>query len=170
MINTVAAMKRNKSVLVEVMAISDNDTATVKMISGGTVFNVDLNELEETGAIQPHRESEREVHILGVTYKIMIVTEDDYRYDRDADGWCDTSTKEIFIYNYVQCAESVRDLESYQRKVLRHEIIHAFLYESGLWQDSCESKCWAKNEEMVDWIAIQYPKIKEAFKEANCEE
>lgn len=170
MINTVAALKRNKRVLVEVIAISDEDIATVKMISGGTVFNVDLNELEETGAIQPHRESEREVHILGVTYKILIVPEGDYRYDRDADGWCDTSSKEILIYNYIQSVDSVRDLESYQRKVLRHEIIHAFLFESGLWQNAYGSKCWAKNEEMVDWIAIQYPKIKEAFKEANCEE
>lgn len=63
MINTVAALKRNKRVLVEVMAISDEDIATVKMISGGTVFKVDLNELEETGAIQPHREPERERYI-----------------------------------------------------------------------------------------------------------
>ena len=170
MINTVAALKRNKRVLVEVMAISDEDIATVKMISGGTVFNVDLNELEETGAIQPHRDPEREVHILGVTYKILIVTEGDYRYDRDADGWCDPSLKEIMIFNYVQDADSMRDLDEYQRKVLRHEIIHAFLYESGLSDNACGSKCWAKNEEMVDWIAIQYPKIKEAFKEANCEE
>ena len=32
------------------------------------------------------------------------------------------------------------------------------------------SKCWAKNEEMIDWMAIQIPKIQRAYKEAYCDE
>lgn len=44
-------------------------------------------------------------------------------------------------------------------KVIRHELIHAFIYESGL---SNENK-WAENEELVDWIAIQFPKLKKCF-------
>lgn len=67
-------------------------------------------------------------------------------------------------------AESVKDLVAYQKKVLRHEIVHAFLYESGLWQNAYGSKCWAKNEEMIDWMAIQIPKIQRAYKEAYCDE
>lgn len=59
---------------------------------------------------------------------------------------------------------------AYQKKVLRHEIVHAFLYESGLWQNAYGSKCWAKNEEMIDWMAIQIPKIQRAYKEAYCDE
>lgn len=62
--------------------------------------------------------------------------------------------EEILIFNYKQSAESVKDLIAYQKKVLRHEIVHAFLYESGLWQNAYGSKCWAKNEEMIDWMAI----------------
>lgn len=27
---------------------------------------------------------------------------------------------------------------------------------------------WAKNEEIVDWIALQFPKLLKAFKEADC--
>ena len=69
-----------------------------------------------------------------------------------------------------QSAESVKDLVAYQKKVLRHEIVHAFLYESGLWQNAYGSKCWAKNEEMIDWMAIQIPKIQRAYKEAYCDE
>lgn len=42
-------------------------------------------------------------------------------------------------------------------------IIHAFLHESGL--DVCS---WAHNEEMVDWLAIQFPKLYEAFLQADC--
>ena len=103
-------------------------------------------------------------------WSICIIDEDDYRYDREADGWCDPSVKEILIFNYKQSAESVKDLIAYQKKVLRHEIVHAFLYESGLWQNAYGSKCWAKNEEMIDWMAIQIPKIQRAYKEAYCDE
>ena len=52
---------------------------------------------------------------------------------------------------------------------LRHEITHAFLNESGLQNDtSVPGSGWATNEEMVDWIAIQFPKMKKAFEEADC--
>lgn len=81
----------------------------------------------------------------------------------------DPMAKEILLFNFKQSIDSVKDLVAYQNKVLRHEIIHAFLYESGLWQDSYGSKCWAQNEEMVDWFAIQEPKIHKAFKEAGCD-
>ena len=66
--------------------------------------------------------------------------------------------------------DSVRDLAAYQRKVIRHEIIHAFLYESGLWQSSFNCKAWAQNEEMVEWFAIQSPKIFRAFREAGVDD
>lgn len=53
-----------------------------------------------------------------------------------------------------------REQESYRKRVLRHEIMHAFLNESGLSESSNQHDgAWAKNEEMVDWYAIQSPKI-----------
>ena len=52
--------------------------------------------------------------------------------------------------------------------VIRHEIIHAFLFESGLAQNTNDVESWAMNEEMVDWLAIQFPKLLKAFKEAEC--
>ncbi len=131
---------------------------------------MDLAELGATGAVQAHREPETEVHILGTLYKIRIIDEDDYRYDREADGWCDTTVKELLLFNYSQSAKSVKDLGEYQKATIRHEIIHAFLYESGLWQNSGSVECWAKNEEMVDWMAIQSPKIHKAFEEAGVSE
>jgi hypothetical protein len=62
---------------------------------------------------------------------------------------------------------SVDNLEPYCKKVLRHEIIHAFMYESGLWENSHDVEGWAQNEEMTDWIAIQFPKMQKAFEEAG---
>ena len=111
-----------------------------------------------------------EIFLALVTeYKILIIEEGDYRFDREADGWVDPIAKEILIFNYKQDAISVKDLVAYQKCTLRHEITHAFLYESGLWQNSYGSKCWAQNEEMVDWFAIQEPKIHSAYIEAGCE-
>ena len=55
-----------------------------------------------------------------------------------------------------------------EKSTLRHEIVHAFLHESGL--SASAGHCdfaWAKNEEMVDWIALQGEKIYAAWKKAN---
>ena len=51
--------------------------------------------------------------------------------------------------------------------MLRHEIIHAFLNESGLSDSSNSVEAWAKNEEMVDWFAIQSPKIFKVFQDLD---
>ena len=53
---------------------------------------------------------------------------------------------------------SHRHLKTYRQQVIRHELVHAFLFESGLGADS-----WGINEEIVDWIAYQFPKMAEAF-------
>lgn len=58
-------------------------------------------------------------------------------------------------------------MPAYIKKVKRHEIIHAFLFESGLSECSYKSDEWAKNEEMVDWFAHQGLKLYKAWKEAD---
>lgn len=126
-------LKAYKQMVGEVTGYStEKGTATVKLCDTGLEITVSLDDIESTGSTQPHRAFNSEVHILGTRYSIRIIDEDDYRYDREADGWCDPSVKEILIFNYKQSAESVKDLIAYQKKVLRHEIVHAFLYESGL--------------------------------------
>ena len=46
--------------------------------------------------------------------------------------------------------------------------MHAFLNESGLQSaaNACDGS-WARNEEMVDWFAIQSPKIYKVFAELD---
>lgn len=51
---------------------------------------------------------------------------------------------------------------------MRHEIIHAFLYESGLAENFEHANEFGQDETMVDWIAMQFPKILEVYKEAGC--
>jgi len=163
-------LKSCKSVMGEVKAISDYDKVTLLTCDIGMEVVVDMCDIEATDSNQPHREGGNTVNILGTPYKIVIIEKDDYRAVDGADGWCDSFGKEILLLNYTQCAGSIKDLEAYQRKVLRHEIIHAFLYESGLYTNSGYSEHWSRSEEMVDWIAIQEPKIHKAFIEAGCAE
>ncbi len=166
-IGDIVTLKRDNRLMAEVLSIDDTGRVKLKLCSNSMELTVDKSELKDTGAIQCKRESGKVVHILGTEYKILIVEDEDYRNDREADGWCDFSTKEIFIFNYVQNKESFRDLIAYQKKVIRHEITHAFLYESGLDLNSLSGGAWARNEEMVDWMAIQIPKIYQAYKEAE---
>lgn len=49
--------------------------------------------------------------------------------------------------------------DSYFKSSLRHEIIHAFLNESGLKDNFEHANQMGHEETMVDWIAIQFPKI-----------
>ena len=80
----------------------------------------------------------------------------------------DQSIHTIKIAKFEQDRDSVEDLDEYRKKVLRHEIVHAFLYESGMWNCSGSTDRWGMDETITDWIAIQSPKIFEAFKEVDC--
>ena len=112
------------------------------------------------------------INVLGTEYKIIIKSiEDDIRLKNNW-GLTDTYTKEIIIANDVdkETNESCRNLFKFKNKVIRHEIIHAFLYESGMKECSNATQSWVENEEMVDWFAIQIPKIYKIYKELKIED
>ena len=112
------------------------------------------------------------VNVLGTRYKILRKTEDEDEGLKTCDGYCDHSVKQIVVVIYKPSTDGsvdAKDFEALYRKILRHEIIHAFFYESGLWENSEKINQWATNDEMTDWIAIQFPKMQEAFVEAGCE-
>ena len=111
------------------------------------------------------------IDVLGQEYTISIVSESEDPKLEANNGYCDCSAHEIVICNSDDFAEDVyalKDMKAYIKKVTRHEIIHAFLCESGLQGCSSATNCWAYNEEMIDWFAIQSPKIIKAFKDAKC--
>jgi hypothetical protein cdifQCD-7_02046 len=105
------------------------------------------------------------INVLGTEYELKEIEPDNDPTLAGKDGYCDSSIKLCVVdaMNHYE-AGMKENLADYKNSVKRHELIHAFLYESGL--DSCSS--WAQNEEMIDWIAIQAPKIFKAFKEADC--
>ena len=71
------------------------------------------------------------VNILGTDYTIKECTVDEDSYLQEYDGYCDKSSKEIVICKKRKDCQ-LKNWEWYRKKVIRHEIIHAFLYESGL--------------------------------------
>ena len=109
------------------------------------------------------------VNILGTEYEVFLdVDPDQDKKLEEADGYMDFSVKKIIIAKFEADNNSVEDLKDHTKKVLRHEIIHAFLYESGLWSSSGNVRAWAISEEITDWIALQSPKLLKAFKECDC--
>ena len=105
------------------------------------------------------------ITVLGKDIQILFRKEDADTKLKNCVGYFDSSKGWIVIKILEPNAMSLGDLDRYQKEVLRHEIIHAFLYESGLDACSGSAENWASNEEMVDWFAIQSPKIFKVFQE-----
>ena len=108
------------------------------------------------------------VNILGSEWSVKFGNGKEYPNLAEMDGYTDLSTREIVVDDMEASQGQIgakADLESYQKQVVRHEIIHAFLLESGLDSNSNSAGSWAMNEEMVDWFAIQSPKIFKVFNE-----
>ena len=77
-----------------------------------------------------------EVNILGTEYDLLEVPKKDDPTLVNNDGYCDTSAKKMIVDEMKEKEPGMKeDLSYYQKQVKRHEIIHAFLFESGL--DAC---------------------------------
>lgn len=113
------------------------------------------------------------INILGTKYKIIYATKKQDKRLEQVDAYCDFTTKNIVCIKRTVEDKDIMDFNNLQiidNRILRHEIIHAFVYESGLWCNSHNCTCWAMNEEMTDWIAIQFPKIMKIYKQLKIDE
>ena len=75
------------------------------------------------------------VSVLGTPYTIYQANSVDVPYLADCDGYCDTTAKAIVVLDMTEVEGkpgAKADLAHYQRKVIRHELLHAALFESGL--------------------------------------
>lgn len=110
-------------------------------------------------------EKSHRINILGTEYEVIETNEVEDKTLKGCDGYCDTSIKKCVVDEMcpTEGARQKKNMQYYKKAVIRHELIHAILFESGL--DVCS---WAQNEEMVDWIAIQFPKLLKTFQECDC--
>lgn len=113
-------------------------------------------------------------NVLGTEYVIIVkkYDEDEVFSRRSINGYCDDMTKQIVVCDMTTYKgwehEPHETAAAVQKETLRHEIVHAFLSESGLsYSSSAVDGPWAKNEEMVDWFAMQGQKIYKAWQEAG---
>ena len=121
-------------------------------------------------ATQNMSDDVKTVDILGSKWTIKYV-DDDPEFEQ-ANGYTNDAAREIVIENVKTSDDPLSfDMQSQytnQKRVLRHELIHAYLYESGLGDSSNSCDAWAVNEEMVDWFARNIPKMIVTFKELKC--
>lgn len=104
----------------------------------------------------------KEIEILGTVYQLLV---DDGGMDQqNADGVCRCYAKRIQVRPPKKMLCQDDDLEaknSRYREVLRHELIHAMLFESGLGD-------YYDDETLVDWLAKMFPRLAELFEEEGC--
>lgn len=108
----------------------------------------------------------KRVNILGTEYDVLVRSVEEDPKLEHCIGYCDQYSKKIVLSDMAGAEKDVmaiENMEELKKKVLRHEIIHAFFGESGL--RSCSE--YAEDEELVDWIAIQFPKILKAFEQVD---
>lgn len=104
------------------------------------------------------------MNILGTEYKLIIDT--DYCEDAGADGITERYEKKIYMRSVQDMLDKDSSIQAKQRRydeTLRHEIVHAFLFESGLDKYGCD-------ETVVQWMAAKMPQVTQIFKETGCAE
>lgn len=98
---------------------------------------------------------DRKIKILGEEWTIV-----EKKLDITA-GETDYSVKKIAIdlsFNDKPTSTQNADRKWDKKAVLRHEIIHALLFESGI-----DFRVGIHTEAVVDWFAMQYEKLKLIF-------
>ncbi len=107
------------------------------------------------------------VNILGTDYTVEVKDRNEDDNLSESDGYCDKTTKKIVVAKNDDESD-LGDYDVYLKKITRHEIIHAFMYESGIAENYEHPHQFGQEETIVDWFAIQFPKLLKAFQECNC--
>ena len=94
----------------------------------------------------------KKLKVLGVKYSLAEKTQKEDP-ELDCAGYVLYAEKKIVI-------DSEIPVDYMKRKVIRHEIVHAFLHESGM-------SAYSQDEDIVEWIAAQAPKLFKTFQEVG---
>ena len=100
--------------------------------------------------------------ILGTEYD--LITDDETLTEIHSDGECLLYSKIIRIRpvsDMLDDSASYIDKKKRYNETLRHEIVHAFFNE-------CALDHYGRDEELVEWIAVQFPKMLKVFQELSC--
>ena len=109
------------------------------------------------------------VNVLGTEYSIWmnVPEKEDKTLERCA-GYCDKTTKRIVAMEIDSPDCNLGAPNEYTKYIVRHELVHAFLFESGIGGDTTwEVEGEEHPEHMVEWIAMQFPKLLKAYQEVG---
>ena len=105
------------------------------------------------------------VNVLGTDYDVLMGTLSTDEHYKSCDGYCDWYAKRIHVRKHVR-EDADRDpmtyddesMQLHELKNLRHELVHAFLYESGLGYDSNSAGSWATTKKWLIGLLFRCPK------------
>ena len=108
------------------------------------------------------------VDILGSEYKLFLnVPEEEDVKLKECSGYCDKTSKRIVVSARPDECD-LDDWDVYAKACVRHELVHAFFFESGLNGNSYWYRVTDEHpEQLVEWIAVQFPKMLKVFEEVG---
>lgn len=107
------------------------------------------------------------LNILGSKWKLKVVPRHLDPMFATVDGYTDRSTRTMYVADDgTNTMDDLKDWTAYQKVVKRHEIIHAYMFESGLAQDMYHPS-YGHCEQDIDFFAIQFPKMLGVFEKAE---
>ena len=97
--------------------------------------------------------TKREVMILDVPYSLKFGKRSEFPLmSKEHQGETRFFTKEIFVCTDFEDDFTKEDKKVALENIIRHELAHAFLYESGF-------EDYASDEQLVTWMEIVLPRL-----------
>lgn len=137
----------------------------------GSKYEVSSDEAKKQADFLSRKEeknSSMKINVLGTEYDVEMLEErDETMKAMNCDGYTDNSIRLIRVLKNKEDDDVTKQKNRiiHQNIVLRHELIHAFLYECGI-----DSGMQFHNEVCVDFFAMQFGKIAKIFEDAGCRE
>lgn len=101
---------------------------------------------------------DRVVKILGQTWRVKICSMETEPRLKTLSGFTDRTSHFIGIIDPDEKECNLDNPVALVKEIMRHEVIHAYMFESGL-GDSWEHSQYGQDETIVDWIALQFDKM-----------
>lgn len=103
------------------------------------------------------------VDVLGTKYTVIekACKDEPMFYSNEAAGYCDPTVRQIVIRKDMPPVRNpVDNHQQIKQETIRHELMHAFFFEGGMTD-------WGQNEMLVEFMAVQFPKMQKAMQEAG---
>lgn len=99
----------------------------------------------------------RKVEVLGSEYEVIIRPDST---DERLCGSCDWIDRKIYLseHLFIDKGEGYLEQEKFASHIFRHELTHAFLYESG-------NTKLENDEESVEWVTRMTERMNDTYKE-----